>query len=402
MVVYYINKVSDILHEYAFPIKEGDICMLYDGTVVKIIYVDSEVENDSIWRDFKFIDTKSLRSYHFPTTDSILCAPVGSKHALGNAGLITQLSQECTGEWLSDFLNETSAILSGFVDYWDLGILRRLTGDEDVAEVFEDENALSEFVEDEKVGKVEADDEEDDREDGFDIPENSDITTRNRYLMQFCYGILSEFQDALTDREKGICNMLLVENTRRKASEEYRITEERVRQIYVKSIKKISEAHKAAMQELDELRKENEELKRRNYLLEKELKGASNLDNVLSLLEKEDTLCYNAKRLLAYPPEELPLSKRTTNILRVAKIEYFKDIPQLTLEEVLKFRNCGRKTITELRDFMAKYSLDFGMTYEDIVLCMSKFVDGDFPPSLFAYQNIRNQMNVKTATDNVK
>lgn len=223
----------------------------------------------------------------------------------------------------------------------------------------------------------------------FDIPENADTTTRNKYLMQFCYGILSEFKDALTDREKGICNTLLVENRRRRASDEYHITEERVRQIFVKSIKKISHAHDSAMQELEELRQENEELKRRNYLLEREMKNVSKFDNVLSLQELEDSLCYNAKRLLYQPNDELPFSNRTTNILRAAKVEYFKDIPQLNLEEVQKFRNCGRKTITELREFMSKYSLDFGMTYEDIVSCMTKFVDADFD-SIFVYHNMRN------------
>ena len=224
----------------------------------------------------------------------------------------------------------------------------------------------------------------------FDIPENADTTTRNKYILQFCYGMLSEYKDALDDRERDICNMLLVENRRRKASEEYQITEERVRQIYVKSIKKISNAHNSALQELKALRLENEELKRRNYLLEKEMKNTSNIDNVLSLQELENGLCYNAKRLLALPNAELPFSNRTSNILKAAKVEYFKDIPQLTLEEVQKFRNCGRKTITELREFMSKYSLDFGMTYEDIVICMSKFDDGDFAPSLFAYHNMLN------------
>lgn len=223
----------------------------------------------------------------------------------------------------------------------------------------------------------------------FNIPENADTTTRNKYLMQFCYGILSEFKDALTDREKEICNMLLVENSRRRASDEYQITEERVRQIYVKSIKKISHAHKSAMQELEALRKENEELKSRNYLLETEMRNSSNLDNVLSLQELEENLCYNAKRLLAFYTEYLPFSNRTTNVLRAAKVEYFKDIPQLTLEQVQKFRNCGRKTITELREFMSKYSLDFGMTYEGIITRMSKYVDDDFDSSIFVKHNAR-------------
>ena len=235
----------------------------------------------------------------------------------------------------------------------------------------------------------------------FDIPENADTTTRNKYILQFCYGMLSEYKDALDDRERDICNMLLVENRRRKASEEYQITEERVRQIYVKSIKKISNAHNSALQELKALRLENEELKRRNYLLEKEMKNTSNIDNVLSLQELENGLCYNAKRLLALPNAELPFSNRTSNILKAAKVEYFKDIPQLTLEEVQKFRNCGRKTITELREFMSKYSLDFGMTYEDIVICMSKFVDGDFAPSLFAYHNMLNWGEKETTYEEI-
>lgn len=221
----------------------------------------------------------------------------------------------------------------------------------------------------------------------FDIPENADTTTRNKYLMQFCYGILSEFKDALDERERNVCDMLLVENNKRKTSEKYRITEERVRQIFVKSIKKISQAHNAAMLELEGLRKENEELKRRNYLLEGEIKNSSSLENVVSLQELENSLCYKATRLLASQIVDLPFSNRTQNILRVARVEYFKEIPQLKLEEVQKFRNCGRKTITELRDFMYRYSLDFGMTYEDVVSQLTKYGNDDFPPSLFTNQD---------------
>lgn len=142
MVVYYIKKEGENLADYRYPIKEGDICMLYDGEVIKTVYIDSELDSNSIWRDFKFIDTKSLKSYQFPTTNSILCAPIGDKHAIGDTGLLTQLIKECKGEWLLDFLNETSAVLSGFVDYWDLEILRRLTGDDDVEIAYENEEGL--------------------------------------------------------------------------------------------------------------------------------------------------------------------------------------------------------------------------------------------------------------------
>ena len=157
MVVYYIKKTGESLADYRYPIKEGDICMLYDGDVVKTVYIDSEIDSDSIWRDYKFVDTKSLKSYQFPASDSILCAPIGDRHAIGDTGLLTQLIKECKGEWLLDFLNETSAVLSGFVDYWDLGILRRFTGDDDVEVTYVKEETLSEFLE-------KPDDQEDDDE----------------------------------------------------------------------------------------------------------------------------------------------------------------------------------------------------------------------------------------------
>lgn len=137
MVVYYINKVSDNLRTYTFPFKEGDICMLHEGDIVKTVYIDSEVENNSIFRDFRYVDTKSLRSYHFPNIDTILCAPYGRSKAKGDKTLVSLLLTDCNGEWLSDFLNDTQAILEGTRDYWDLKILCRLTREENIDIVFE-------------------------------------------------------------------------------------------------------------------------------------------------------------------------------------------------------------------------------------------------------------------------
>lgn len=137
MVVYYINKVSDNLRTYTFPFKEGDICMLHEGDIVKTVYIDSDVEDNSIFRDFRYIDTKSLRGYHFPNTDTILCTPYGRGKAKGDKALVSLLLTDCNGEWLTDFLNDTQAILEGTCDYWDLTVLRRLTSEENINIVFE-------------------------------------------------------------------------------------------------------------------------------------------------------------------------------------------------------------------------------------------------------------------------
>lgn len=137
MVVYYINKVNDNLRTYTFPFKEGDICMLHEGDIVKTVYIDSEVEDNSIFRDFRYVDTKSLRGYHFPNTDAILCTPYGRSKAKGDKALVSLLLTDCNGEWLTDFLNDTQAILEGTRDYWDLAVLRRLTSEENIDIVFE-------------------------------------------------------------------------------------------------------------------------------------------------------------------------------------------------------------------------------------------------------------------------
>lgn len=225
----------------------------------------------------------------------------------------------------------------------------------------------------------------------IEIPEDADITTRNKYLLQFCYGIFSKFEEVLNDREKDICKMLLVKNSRKKAAEEYRITEERVRQIYLKCIKKISHAYKSTPQKIDKLKQEIEELKRRNYILEKALADSSSLEKVQSLQGLEDRLCNNAKRLLGLRCEYLPFSKRTLNVLTTANIEFFREIPQLSIERVLKFRNCGKKTRTELREFLYKYSLEFGLTYNEVVSRLVKYYDDDFDNSLFSNHNERNR-----------
>lgn len=118
MVLYYITKRSDLLSDYSFPFKEGDICLLHDGDYVKTIYLDSEVESDSIWRDFRFFDKKSMHDYQFPDSNVVLCSP-SANGAEGDAQILGKLIKVCTNEWLLDFLNDTSAVLNGFRNYWD-------------------------------------------------------------------------------------------------------------------------------------------------------------------------------------------------------------------------------------------------------------------------------------------
>ncbi len=65
--------------------------------------------------------------------------------------------------------------------------------------------------------------------------------------------------------------------------------------------------------------------------------------------------------LLKMPVEELELSVRSANCLRAANIKAIGDLVQKTESEMLKYRNFGRKSLSELADILHEMGLHFGM-----------------------------------------
>lgn len=358
MVVYYIKKVGESLADYRYPIKEGDICMLYDGEVIKTIYIDSETDSDSIWRDYKFIDTKSLKSYQFPASDCILCAPTGDRHAIGNTGLLTQLIKDCKGEWLLDFLNETSAVLSGFVDYWDLGILRRFIGDDDIEVAYENEESLSEFLE--KPDDQETDDEYEDEEEVDD----TDFLPKSYDIKWFCLSALTCIEDQLDKRSYQILAATLKGDSRSEIADRHRLTQERIRQIVVKTTKQAKELLIEQRKSLDETKAENAKLKVQLNLLREDIAGLKALlpKDVFILKSDEQDIDNELTELLETPLMEINLPARAANILKYMGIKKFADIPQIdSYMRVMKERNSGRKTVHDVSRLLEDFHLTFGM-----------------------------------------
>ena len=369
MVVYYLNKVSEKLVDYRYPIKEGDICLLYDGEFVRTIYIDSETDADSVWRDFKFIDSKSLKSYQFPKTDSILCAPVGEKHAFGDTKILTQLIQECKGEWLLDFLNETSAVLSGFVDYWDLMILRRLTGDDNIEMSYGDEEELSALM-----YKSEEDD-----TDEFGDDNDDDIGEKpiNYDIRWFCLSVMSCIEGQLEERNYNILRDMLKGDTRRVIAQRYNLTKERIRQIVAKATKDAKELLSEQHKELQETKAENAKLKVKYDLLREEIIRLRNfLPNEIIISEKvgDNDLGAELANLLETSLKDIALPIRAVNILHSMGVVKFADIPQLESEEqILKVRNSGLKTVHDISEFLEDFNLSFGMSITDIVGALKEY-----------------------------
>jgi DNA-directed RNA polymerase subunit alpha len=65
--------------------------------------------------------------------------------------------------------------------------------------------------------------------------------------------------------------------------------------------------------------------------------------------------------LLKMPVDELELSVRSANCLRAANIKSIGDLVQKTESEMLKYRNFGRKSLSELADILHEMGLHFGM-----------------------------------------
>ena len=61
------------------------------------------------------------------------------------------------------------------------------------------------------------------------------------------------------------------------------------------------------------------------------------------------------KRVLSLPVEELELSVRSSNCLKGANIRSIGELVVRSEQEMLKFRNFGRKSLEEIRERLGKY-----------------------------------------------
>lgn len=80
--------------------------------------------------------------------------------------------------------------------------------------------------------------------------------------------------------------------------------------------------------------------------------------------EKEDIVdesMLQLRKVLNTPLEDLELSVRAFNCLKAAKINSLSELVQYTQEELMKFRNFGQKSLTEIEQMLQDKNLSFGM-----------------------------------------
>lgn len=213
----------------------------------------------------------------------------------------------------------------------------------------------------------------------FDQKERSyeEVGELNRNLISFCGHILVNYQDVLNDRELFVCQLLIKGQSLLSVSKTLGLSKELVRLIFLKAIRKIKAAYHETIKEMAMLKEQNEALKIRNQILENELLSEQSLKEAETVQSQQQALCRNARRLLNTPIDSLPLPPRVKNVLSSANITHFSDIPQFSIDNFYKMRNCGRKTIEELQAYLSKFSLEMGMTYDEIVARLATLSDED-------------------------
>lgn len=226
-----------------------------------------------------------------------------------------------------------------------------------------------------------------------------DITEMNRNVLQFCGGILTQFQDVLSNREKEICKLLLEGRSRTWICDNYGITRERVRQIFFKSIKKINNAYDELLQKNEKDTLENEQLKHKVFALEQEMLSFQNKEKREGFATQEQSLCSHAARLLDVPVRFLPLSVRAIHVLEDANALTFKEIPLLSVEQLYQIKQCGSKTIHDIKNYLSKFGLELGLLYDDVITRLSKLSNTDIAPESFGDYRAKKTPIVITHTN---
>ena len=96
------------------------------------------------------------------------------------------------------------------------------------------------------------------------------------------------------------------------------------------------------------------------------------IHEVLAQIEEEevDAETKRLRELLNTPVEEFEFSVRASNVMRNADIKTMADLVSRTEQEMLKFKNFGRKSLSEIKAVFEDLGLSFGMD-------VSKYIKGN-------------------------
>lgn len=216
----------------------------------------------------------------------------------------------------------------------------------------------------------------------------------NRRYLRLCdkYGITREFYKAIVnmlyevgDLKEAEANVLLqVLNNRsyKEIAEECGVTRERVRQIAGKAVRKSQEIKNLAekIEHIKQLETDNTSLRIANKALMEEVETLRGLKDVK--VEEKQAITLPTDPFLAFLSTKVldihELSVRAKNILRYACDRNLDttiaDVCRLSKIDLLKERNCGKKTLQEIVDYLEKHNASLGMNVDEIMTNRTKYL----------------------------
>lgn len=100
-------------------------------------------------------------------------------------------------------------------------------------------------------------------------------------------------------------------------------------------------------------------------ILQNQLEVFVNFEETAEMLAEDAALSPTLNEYLFRPVAELELSVRSANCLQNADIKFIGELVQRTEAEMLKTKNFGRKSLSEIKDILREMGLDFGMHIEN-------------------------------------
>jgi excisionase family DNA binding protein len=165
----------------------------------------------------------------------------------------------------------------------------------------------------------------------------------------------------------------------------YGLTRDGIMQIFYRGCNKCRELTdiKKRLDDYDRLKTEVRQLRQSMSVMSKDLKVQRETERKIQEMNEQERINRIKKtdkilRLLDTRIVTCGMSVRTTNILKSADIETIGDLIQMKKIDLLKYRNCGKKSISEMSDFLDKlgfaFETDISQLYRDRI-------------ALYAYNN---------------
>ena len=196
------------------------------------------------------------------------------------------------------------------------------------------------------------------------------------YLINEIFSAIIEASgnDVLKERERTILTMLLEGKDVVDVAEDYGLTRSRIMQIASHAVRKL-----ATVKTFSELRKECKQLvfENKNFPIvvqsfQNRIKELERLNDIEAVPVSEYDYLLGDKggtftALINTKIIDFDITVRSLNCLKAADIETLGDLIRYNKTDLLKFRNFGKKSMTELDDLLDSMNLHFGMDVDAII-----------------------------------